>query len=95
LLPLFFVPGSSLEAHGVLEASLFDVKTGTVLFTALERVRGEDLATLPGTARTEELLHRAMLDRAAPKLAERVLARFQRLAVVRPRAGGPPVSASE
>lgn len=92
VLPLFFVPGNSLESHGVLEASLFDVKTGTVLFTALERVHGEDLATLPGTDRTTLLMERAMLDRAAPKLAERVLSRLQRLAVVRPKAEGPAVS---
>jgi hypothetical protein len=83
LLPLFFVPGNSLETHGVLEASLFDVKTGTVLFTEAERVRGEDLATLPGTERTAELLQRSLLEKGVPKLAERVVGRLQRLVAVR------------
>jgi hypothetical protein len=85
LLPILFVPGNSLETHGVLEASLFDVKTGTVLFTAAERVNGEDIATLPGTERTVELMQRKLLEKGAPKLAERVLARLQRLAAVRPQ----------
>jgi hypothetical protein len=90
LLPLFFVPGNSLETHGVLEASLFDVKTGTVLFTEAERVRGEDLATLPGTERTAELLQRSLLEKGVPKLAERVVVRLQRLVAVRDTLTGHP-----
>jgi hypothetical protein len=38
LLGAFFVPGQTLETHGYLEASLFDVKTGTLLFTVRRRV---------------------------------------------------------
>ena len=48
-------------------------------------MRGEDLATPPGTARTAELLQRALLEKATPKLADQVLTRFRRLSASRPR----------
>lgn len=89
---LLFVPGVSHEAHGVLEASLFDVKTGTVIFTAHERVHGQDISTAPGGARTGELLERRLVEQAAPKLAEAVRERFRRLAAL--RSGSPPVQVS-
>lgn len=81
----FFVPGNSIEAAGILEASLYDVKTGTLLFTAHERVHGEALASPPGTPRAVELLQRALLEQGGPRLAERVLSRFRRLSAQRPQ----------
>lgn len=89
LLGALFLPGNSIEAAGVLEASLYDVRTGTLLFTAHERVRGERLASPPGTPRAAELLKRALLDEAGPRLAERVLSRFRRLSAQRPTARTP------
>ncbi len=41
-----FLPGHTLESAGVLEATLFDVKTGTLLFTVNERVHAQEQVNL-------------------------------------------------
>ena len=47
LVGVLFLPGTTVESAGVLEATLFDVKTGTILFTVHERVRKKRLRLLP------------------------------------------------
>lgn len=80
------LPGTSYEAAGVLEATLFDVKTGTVLFTVYERVRGDGMAAPPGVGRALEGLRRRLVTQGAERLAEQVLAGLHRLVASRPRA---------
>jgi hypothetical protein len=84
LVGAFFLPGTTIESLGVLEATLFDVKTGTILFTVHERVRREAM-TLPlaveGRIRD---FHDEMTKEASKKLAEQVLLRCQRLVSTRP-----------
>ncbi len=84
LLGLFFLPGTTIETSGVLEATLFDVKTGTILFTLNERARAEGQAAPPGVVEKTRELHRALLDGAAKKLAERVVEKCHQLVASRP-----------
>src|SRR5436305_246590 len=63
-------PSRSLETAGVLEATLFDVRTGTLLFTVYERVRGRADATPSGEDRKLQEVKTRLLDQAASKLAE-------------------------
>ena len=84
----FVSPGETVEQAGVLEATLFDVKTGTILFTVHERVRGE-VSTSPPLANRRGLeLQKRLLAEAAPKLAQQVVAKCRRLAAARPAAEG-------
>lgn len=79
-----FVPARTLETAGVLEATLFEVKTGTLLFTVYERVHAESSETLWYTARKRRALKTRLLEEAAASLAGRVVAKTRRLAAARP-----------
>lgn len=79
-----FFPGTTFESAGVLEATLFDVKTGTILFTVHERVRAEDFAAPPRVGTKLDELHRRLLAEGSKKLAQQVLARCHRLVASRP-----------
>jgi hypothetical protein len=81
------VKGRTLEAAGVLEATLFDVKTGTLLFTVLERVHGEEKVTPFHPELKAARLQRRLLEEAGDRLAEQMMARVHRLVAARP---GPP-----
>jgi len=84
LVGALFMPGTTYESAGVLEATLFDVKTGTILFTVHERVRGEDNAAPPQVSGNIEALHRKLVGEASKRLAEQVIARCHRLVASRP-----------
>jgi hypothetical protein len=92
LLGAFFVPGTTVETAGVLEATLFDVKTGTLLFTVHERVRGELMAAPPAVEVRRAELQRRLVAEAAKRLAEQVVQRCQRLVASRPRGESAPVA---
>ncbi|MGI5861939.1 MAG: hypothetical protein ACOX6T_07750 [Myxococcales bacterium] len=73
-------PSRTLAAEGVLQASLFDVRTGTILFTVQERV-GFARKHLPiGASGAYEELLRKTADEATKSLADRVVAKLQRVA---------------
>lgn len=95
LLGIFLAPGQTVEEAGVLEATLFDVKTGTLLFTVHERVRGQVNTTPPLSGRRGAELRKKLLAEAAPKLAQQVVAKCRRLAAARPvTQSAPTVSAN-
>lgn len=94
ILGAFVLPGTTIESAGVLEATLFDVKTGTILFTVHERVRSEAISAPPGVPGRIALMHREMVKEAAGKLSEQVLLRCQRLVATRP-ANAAPVALDE
>ena len=73
----------------MLEATLFDVKTGTILFTVHERVRSEAISAPPGVDARLAVMHRDMVKDAAKKLSDQVLLRCQRLVATRPANGAP------
>ena len=79
-----FAPSRTLETAGVLEATLFDVRTGTLLFTVYERVRSSSEETPWDQDRKLGDLKRRLLETAAVKLADQVVAKARRLAA------GPP-----
>lgn len=84
LIGALFLPGTTIESSGVLEATLFDVKTGTILFTVHERVKREAM-TLPLAVEGRiQDFHDEMTKEAAKMLSEQVVTRCQRLIATRP-----------
>jgi hypothetical protein len=84
LIGALFFPGTTIESAGVLEATLFDVKTGTILFTIHERVRDEAISAPPAVEGKLQAMHRALLAGAAKRLGQQVIVRCQRLVASRP-----------
>lgn len=82
-----FAPANVLEAEGVLEATLFDVKTGTILFTTFERTREKQEESVLDTERKQKELKERMLVEASAAIGDAVVAQLQRLAAARPREG--------
>jgi hypothetical protein len=79
-------PSRTLETAGVLEATLFDVRSGTILFTVYERVRASSNDTPWDEDRKIEALKLRMLEQGAGRLAEAVVSKVRRLASARRRA---------
>jgi hypothetical protein len=73
-------PSRTLETAGVLEATLFDVRTGTILFTVYERVRARSDETPFDDDRKLRAMKARLLEQAAGKLAARVVSKVRRLA---------------
>lgn len=94
LIAALFVPGTTVESAGVLEATLFDVKTGTILFTVNERVRAESSSTPLGVERASQLQRRALVAEGVKRLSDQVLLRMRRLVASCPGAGEQAVSAA-
>jgi hypothetical protein len=83
VLPLVATPVNTIEADGVLEATLFDTKTGTILFTTFERAKGSVDQNVFGTERSQKELKEKMLEDTTKKLADGVIAQVTRLAAAR------------
>ena len=66
-------PAHTLEVAGVLEATLYDVRTGTILFTAYERTYKKEDHDAFDHARKRREIKEAMLEEASEKLASRVM----------------------
>jgi hypothetical protein len=82
-----FLPGHTIESAGVLEATLFDVKTGTLLFTVNERVHSQERVNLWHNELKTQWMKKQMLERATQKLADQVVGKIRRLVVARPAPG--------
>jgi hypothetical protein len=78
------VPHETMEIAGVVEATLFDVRTGTLLFTVYERVHQVSDENVWQNDRKRKALKRALLDQAAGRLADRVVEKARLLAAARP-----------
>jgi hypothetical protein len=79
-------PANVLESEGVLEATLFDVKSGTILFTTFERVKDKKEENVLDTERKQKELREKMLADATKKIGESVVNQMNRLAAARPAA---------
>ncbi len=77
-------PNQTLEAAGVLEATLYDVRTGALLFTVHERVSARTTETVWQNERKLRELRERLLRKGAEGLATQVVDKVQRLASVRP-----------
>ncbi len=84
LLGSLFVPSHTLEAAGVLEATLFDVKTGTLLFTVFERVHEEQDSNVWHNDIKVRKMKEAMLAKAAEGLGSQVIEQLGLLVAARP-----------
>jgi len=86
LIGALFIPGSEVDTAGVLEATLYDVKSGTILFTVLERVRGHEATAAVSVSGTLQDLHESLVKKGAKSLADQVVSRCRQLAASRPKA---------
>jgi len=77
-------PSRTLEGEGVLQVSLLEVRTGTLLFTQQEHIRFEEKHSPVGAERAWERLARKAADDAAAGLSKRVAERFARMAAPTP-----------
>jgi hypothetical protein len=84
VLGALFLPGHTIETAGVLEATLFDVKTGTLLFTVNERVHEQERVNLWHNELKTQWMKKKMLASATQKLADQVVGKIRRLVVARP-----------
>jgi len=85
LLGALFVPAETLQTAGVVEATLFDVKTGTILFTVFARVQSSEDANLWHQDLKRRAMKEKLLEQAAKRLADQVTAKSRRLAASRPK----------
>jgi len=79
LVGMLFLPGQTLEVDGYLEASLFDVKTGLLLFTVRRAVGVTRSSTLFYTGTKLEDMQAKLAARFAPELAADVRGDVARL----------------
>jgi len=80
LVGTLFVPGQRLEVEGVLEATMFDVKTGLLLFTVRRSVTGRRGSNLWYVGEKLDRLEAQVTDKYAPTLGEDVRADVLRFA---------------
>lgn len=80
----FFVPMNTIETAGVVEATLFEVKTGTLLFTVYERVSSKADENIWQNDRKRRAHKRDLLDTATDAIAKLVVGKVRLLAAARP-----------
>lgn len=78
------LPHRTLEVAGVMEATLLDVKTGTLLFTAFERTYQQSDENVWQNERKRAAIKEELRARGLKKLSARVLEQVGRLAAARP-----------
>lgn len=81
----FMVPESTIEVAGAMEATLFDVKTGTLLFTVFDRVNKRSNEFIYAHDRIVRDLQTELLAEGARRLSDQVVGKVQRLAQARSR----------
>lgn len=76
---VFVAPGLTVGSQGLLEASLMDVKTGTVLFTATQPFQSSSTAWLIGSEREHAEADARAVRSATTRLARTVLSQTERV----------------
>lgn len=76
--PTPFIVSSTFETEAVLEATLFDVRTGTILFTV--HARGEAATVDVSAERAQRGLREALIEEASRALGDDVVVKVRRLA---------------
>ncbi len=79
VLGMFLAPGVTVSSHGILQADLLDVRTGTILFTVAESVSVGEKTFMIGASREHLDAQAKAAAKAAPLLAKKVLAQTQAL----------------
>ena len=80
VLGFFMAPGVTVGSHGHVEASLLDVKTGTVQFTTMEPFESSSVTWVIGSSRHHEQQDAKALQNALDALARSVLMQMERVA---------------
>jgi hypothetical protein len=80
----FLAPNHTVRVDGMVEATLFDVKTGTLLFTVFERVSAERKTNTFSSERRMQELEQELTAQAGKKLADEVVSKARRLDALRP-----------
>ncbi len=80
----FVTPQRTVEVAGVVEATLFDVKTGTLLFTSFERAYDKNDENIWQHERKRRDLKMKLLSKATKGLGDKVLDQVRRLVAARP-----------
>jgi len=88
----FVTPQRTLEVAGVVEATLFDVKTGTLLFTVYERTYERSDENIWQNERKRRDVKTRLLARATKGLGDKVLDQVRRLVAARPEPVAPATS---
>jgi len=70
---MFMAPGVTVESHGVVQADLLDVRTGTILFTAVEPIHVKSAEWMIGAGRAHREEQGAAAAKAAKVLAVRAI----------------------
>lgn len=78
-------PSRTLEVAGVVEATLFEVKTGTLLFTTYERAYQKSDENIWQNARKRRDAKARLLEAATKGLGDKVLDQVRRLVAARPQ----------
>lgn len=83
---IFAAPATTYEVAGVMEATLFDPRTGMILFTAYERVEASETHNIWNTNHKHRQLKQQLLEEGTQKLSETVISKVGRLVAARPQA---------
>lgn len=78
------LPVDTLEVQGVVEATLFDVKSGTLLFTVYTRIHGEADENIWHSDRKRRALKMKLLTDATDALLKQMKSKVDQLADARP-----------
>jgi hypothetical protein len=85
VLGALIVPATTLEVAGVLEATLFEVKSGTLLFTVQKRVYSKTDENVWNREPKKRAIRAQLLTRATRQLAGKVVGKIRRLVAARDR----------
>lgn len=83
-----FLPGRTLETAGVVEATLYDVRTGTLLFTVFQRVHDDSQENVWQNDRKKLAMCERLLREATDKVTDQVISKLRRLVAARPKDPG-------
>ena len=73
VLGMFVAPGVTVESHGIAQADLLDVRTGTILFSVLQPMRVHEKELMIGAARAHSEAQAEAAALAAKSLAKLVI----------------------
>lgn len=71
---MFVAPGVTVKSSGLAQADLFDVRTGTILFSVVQPIDVSEQSLMIGAARSHREYQRDAASAAAKLLAKRVVA---------------------
>jgi hypothetical protein len=88
VLGMFVVPGVTVQSHGIAQADLLDVRSGTILFSVMEPMEVSEKELMVGAARSHGDLQAKAASAAARRLAARVASQTDALLASAEEEGG-------